>query len=161
MNATAIAALIAAVSFAVVAGVGVYVMLRLVRLLTDGTKLVAEWRGRSDALFARANAAVDRADAQLDRTDTVAASMDELGAGMSELADQVSALAGAGRAIARGPVGRAAALAYGIRRAVGLRRAARRTVPGSVADHAQLADGRAQPQLAQDPRQLANGKSRP
>ncbi|MBV9382085.1 MAG: DUF948 domain-containing protein [Streptosporangiaceae bacterium] len=128
MNATALAALIAAVSFAVLAGVGVYVMLRLARLLTGGTELVAELRGRGDALFARANAAVDRASEQLDRTDAVTASMDELGAGMSELAGQVSALAGLGRAIASGPVGRAAALAYGVRHAVSVRRTGRVTL---------------------------------
>jgi len=134
MNATAIAALIAAVSFAVLAGLGSYVMLRLVRLLADGTKLVADMRDRGDALFARADAAVDRADGQLDRADAVTASMDELGAGMSELAGQVSALAGLGRAIAGGPVGRVGAVAYGVRRAVGMRRAARRTVRGELAD---------------------------
>ena len=58
--------------------------------------------------------------------------MDELGAGMAELAGQVSAVAGFGRALAGGPVGRAAAVAYGVRRAVGLRREARRALTGAV-----------------------------
>ena len=45
---------------------------------------------------------------------------------MTELAGQASALAGIGRSVAGavvgGPVGRAAAVAYGVRHAVGLRR---------------------------------------
>jgi len=57
---------------------------------------------------------------------------------MAELAGQVTALAGLGRAIAAGPVGRTAALAYGVRRAVGLRRTARRTVPGRITERGEL-----------------------
>ncbi|HEX8008541.1 MAG TPA: hypothetical protein VF482_19185, partial [Trebonia sp.] len=61
------------------------------------------------------------------------------GAGMSELAGQMSALAGFGRAVASGPVGRAAAVAYGVRHAVTLRRGgARRTLPGRVVNGTEL-----------------------
>ena len=71
-----------------------------------------------------------------DRAEVVAASMDELGAGMTELAGQVSALAGFGRTLAgtvvSGPVGRAAAVGYGVWHAVGLRRGGRRALPGEV-----------------------------
>jgi hypothetical protein len=86
-----------------------------------------------------AQQAVDRAGRQLDQTESVTASMDELGAGMSELAGQVTALAGLGRAIAGGPVGRAGALAYGLRHAVSLRRASRRTLPGQVVERGEPA----------------------
>ena len=52
--------------------------------------------------------------------------MADLGDSMTELAGQASALAGIGRSVAGavvgGPVGRAAAVAYGVRHAVGLRR---------------------------------------
>jgi uncharacterized protein YoxC len=122
MSLTGVAALIAAVSFAVLACAGVYLAVRLTRVLGDAATLVRETRADHQALFTRANAAVDRADALLDRTESVAASMDELGSGMAELAAQVSALAGMGRAVANGPVGRAAAVAYGVRHAVALRR---------------------------------------
>src|SRR5229473_6848536 len=139
MNGAELAALIAAVFWALLVCVGVFVLFRLGRLLSESSKLVAGLRERGDVLLTRAQAAVDgaqaavdRASQQLDRTESVTASMDELGAGMTELAGRVTALAGLGRAIAGGPVGRAAALAYGVRRAVGLRRAARRTLPGSV-----------------------------
>jgi hypothetical protein len=152
MNAVELAALIAAVFWALLVCVGVFVLFRLGRLLSESTRLVADARERGDVLLRRAQAAVDgaqaavdRAGKQLDRTESVTASMDELGAGMTELAGRVTALAGLGRAIAGGPVGRAAALAYGVRRAVGLRRAgpgarrSRRTLPGSVVERGDLA----------------------
>jgi uncharacterized protein YoxC len=125
MSVTGAAALIAALSFAVLALAGVYLAVKMTRVLGAATVLVRETRAEQQAMLARANAAVDRANAQLDRTDAVVASMDELGAGVSELAGQVSTLAGLGRSLAAGPVGRTAALAYGIRHAVALRRAPR------------------------------------
>jgi len=132
MNLTSVAALIAAMSFAVLACAGVYLAVRLTRVLGDAATLVREMRADQQALFARANAAVDRAHAQLDRTEGVSASMDELGDSVTELTGQLSALAGLGRALAAGPVGRAAAVAYGVRHAVVLRRGARRALPGQV-----------------------------
>ena len=145
MNTAELAALIAAVFWALLVCVGVFVLFRAARLMSESTRLVADLRQRADVLLQRAQtavdgaqAAVDRADRQLDKTESVTASMDELGAGMAELAGQVTALAGLGRAIAAGPVGRTAALAYGVRRAVGLRRAARRTVPGRIMERGEL-----------------------
>jgi Bacterial protein of unknown function (DUF948) len=142
-----LAALIAAVFWALLVCVGVFVLFRLGRLLSESSRLLADLRERGDLLLQRAQAAVDgaqaavdRADQQLDRTATVTASMDELGAGVAELAGQVTALAGFGRALAGGPVGRAAALAYGVRHAVGLRRTGprRRALPGRVVDRGAL-----------------------
>ena len=128
--------------------VGVFVLFRLGRLLSESSRLVADVRERGDVLLQRAQtavdgaqAAVDRAGRQLDRTESVTDSMDELGAGMTELAGQVTALAGLGRAIAGGPVGRVAALAYGVRHAVSLRRTTRRTLPGRVVKGDELASG--------------------
>jgi hypothetical protein len=148
MNAGELAALIAAIFWALLVCVGVVVLFRLGRLLSESTRLVAEMRERGDALLQRAQAAVDgaqaavdRASKQLDKTESVTASMDELDAGMAELAGQVTALAGLGRTIAAGPVGRTAARAYGVRHAVGLRRAARRTLPGRVVDRGELTRG--------------------
>lgn len=146
MNAAELAAVIAAVSFALLVCVGIFVLFRLGRFLSEGTRLVADVRERGDVLLRGAQAAVDgaqaavdRAGRQLDRTDSVAASMDELGAGMNELAGQVTSLAGLGRSIANGPVGRAGALAYGVKHAVGLRRSGRRTLPGHVVERGELA----------------------
>ena len=151
MNAAEAAALIAAVFWALLVSVGVFVLFRLGRLLGEGSRLVGDLRERSDTLLQQAQAAVDgaqaavdRAGGQLDHTESVVASMDELGAGMSELAGQVTALAGLGRAIAGGPVGRAGALAYGVRHAVSLRRGnsrggPRNALPGRVEERGELA----------------------
>jgi hypothetical protein len=141
MNVAELAALIAAVFWALLVCVGVVVLIRLGRFVSESTRLVAEMRERGDALDQRAQAAVDgaqaavdRASRQLDRAESVTASMDELGVGMAELAGQVTALAALGRTIADGPVAKTAALAYGVRHAVALRRAARRTLPGRVVE---------------------------
>jgi X-X-X-Leu-X-X-Gly heptad repeat protein len=122
-NAGDLAALVAAFFFAVLVCAGVYVLIRLARLISEGTRLVADMRSRSDTVFERVQAAVDRANQQLDATSTVTAGMDELNVGMSQLTDQVSALAGLGQAISAGPAGRAGAFVYGVRRAVAIRRA--------------------------------------
>jgi len=122
-NAGDLAALVAAFFFAVLVCAGVYVLIRLARLISEGTRLVADMRSRSDTVFERVQAAVDRANQQLDATSAVTAGMDELNAGMSQLTDQVSALAGLGQAISAGPAGRAGAFVYGVRRAVAIRRA--------------------------------------
>ena len=146
MNAAELAALIAAVFWALLVCVGVFVLFRLARFLSESSRLVSDLRERGDMLLQRAQtavdgaqAAVDRAGRQLDQAESVTASMDELGTGMSDLAGQVTALAGLSRAIASGPVGRAGALAYGIRHAVGLRRSGRRTLPGQVIGRGELA----------------------
>jgi len=138
MSAAELAALIAAAFWAVLVCVGVFVLVRLGRFLSESTKLVSDVRERGDVLLTRAQAAVDgaqaavdRAGRQLDRAESVTASMDELGTGMAELAGQVTTLAGLGRSIAAGPVGRVGAVAYGVRHAMSLRRP-RRALPGRV-----------------------------
>ncbi len=145
MSLTGLAALIAAVSFAVIACAAVYLAARFTRLLGDAATLVRETRADQQALFARANAAVDRASAQLDSTEAATAAVAGLGDSMTELAGQASALAGIGKSVAGavvgGPLGRAAAVAYGVKHAVGLRRgtAARPgALPGQVVTSAEL-----------------------
>ena len=139
MNLMGVAALIAAVSFAVLACAGVYLAIRFTKVLGDAATLVRETRTSQQALFVKANAAVDRANAQLDRTEAATAAVGELGDSMVELAGQANALAGIGRTVAgavvSGPMGRAAAVAYGIKHAVGLRRGTvqrRDALPGEV-----------------------------
>jgi hypothetical protein len=138
MSETGVAALIAAVSFAVLTLTGIFVALRLNVLLRAATGMIQEADKRHETVLSRVNAAVDRTNAQLDRTEAVTAGMDKLGAGMNELSDQVNALAGFGRTMAGtvvgGPAGKAAAVAYGVRHAVGQRRRGnrRRTLAGEV-----------------------------
>jgi len=128
MSLTGVAALIAAVSFAVIACTVVYLALRATKVLGDAATLVRETRADQRALFARANAAIGRAETQLAGTEAATAAVADLGDSMTELAGQANALAGIGRSVAGalvgGPVGRAAAVAYGVRHAIGLRRGA-------------------------------------
>jgi X-X-X-Leu-X-X-Gly heptad repeat protein len=121
-NAGDLAALVAAFFFAVLVCAGVYVLIRLARMISEGTRLLADMRAQSDTVFERVQTAVDRANQQLDATSSVTAGMDELNEGMSQLTDQVSALAGLGRAISAGPAGRVGAFVYGVRHAVAIRR---------------------------------------
>jgi uncharacterized protein YoxC len=145
MSLTGLAALIAAVSFAVLACAAVYLAVRFTRVLGDAATLVRETRTDQQALFARANAAVDRASAQLDRTEAATAAVADLGDSMTELAGQANALAGIGKSVAGavvgGPLGRAAAVAYGVKHAVGLRRGTATrpgVLPGQVVNAAEL-----------------------
>ena len=141
---TGIAALIAAVSFAVLVLTVVIVAIRLSGLFGAAATLIKETRDGQESLLARANAAVDRTNATLDRTETVTVSMDKLGAGMNELSDQVNALSAFGKtmagAVVSGPAGKAAAVAYGFRHAVGLRTGgSRRTLRGEVVEKKETA----------------------
>jgi hypothetical protein len=150
MNAAEAAALIAAVFWALLVSVGVFVLFRLGRLLSESSKLVADVREQTGTLLQQAHKAVDgaqiavdRASTQLDRTESVAASMNDLDTGMAELAGQLTALAGLGRAIAGGPAGRLGALAYGVRHAVSLRRGGpRNALPGRVVERGPVTHSR-------------------
>jgi len=125
MNVGQLAALIAAVFFAVLACVAVYVLIRLARMMSAVTQLVTDYRDRADLLIEQAQQAVDRTNAQLARTDAITASMDQMTANMAELSGHVSALAGLARAIsaaAATPLTGVSALVYGLRRAVLVRR---------------------------------------
>ena len=50
-NAGDLAALVAAFFFAVLVCAGVYVLIRLTRLISEGTRLVADMRSRGDTVF--------------------------------------------------------------------------------------------------------------
>ncbi len=131
MTAGQLAALIAAVSVAVLAGAGVVVLIRLARLTSALTRLVTGYSGRADELLERAQAAVDRTSEQLARTDSITASMDQVTANMAELSGHVFALTGLARmlsATAAAPLTGLSALAYGVRRAL----LVRRSVPAAV-----------------------------
>src|SRR5258708_35622047 len=128
MNAGQLAALIAAVFFAALACVGMFVLLRLARLMSAAAGMISDYRAKTDHLIEQAQAAVDRTNEQLARTDSITASMDQVTANMAELSGHGSALAGLARGISVGlgaPLLRLSALAFGVRRAVALRRPAR------------------------------------
>jgi uncharacterized protein YoxC len=125
MNAGQLAALIAAGFFAVLACVAMYVLLRMARLVSAVTRMATEYRDRADLLIEQAQTAVDRTNAQLARTDAITASMDQVTANMAELSGHVSALAGVARGIssaATAPLTGVSAFAFGLRRAMLVRR---------------------------------------
>jgi hypothetical protein len=121
-----LAALIAAGFFAAGMSAGVFVLLRLAGLISRANRILTDYGDRASALIEQAQAAVSRTSEQLARTDSITASMDEVTANMAELSGHVSALAGLARGISAGlgtPLLRVAAFAFGVRRAVSLRRA--------------------------------------
>ena len=125
MSAGQLAALIAAGFFGLLACAGIYVLLRLGRLVTVATQVATSYRDRADTLLDQAQAVVDRTNEQLTRTDSITASMDQVTANMAELSGNVSLLAAFARGLAgavSAPVTGLAALGYGVRHAVALRR---------------------------------------
>jgi uncharacterized protein YoxC len=125
MNAGQLAALIAAVFFAVLACAGIVVLVKLSRLMSAVTGMVSEYRDRADLLIKQAQEAVDRTNEQLARTDAITASMDQVTTNMAELTGHVSALTGLARglsAAATAPLHGASAFVFGLRRAVAVRR---------------------------------------
>src|SRR5215469_14656242 len=125
MNAGQLAALIAAIFFAALACVGMFVLLRLARLMSAAAGMIADYRAKTDRLIEQAQAAVDRTNEQLARTDSITTSMDQVTANMAELSGHVSALAGLAKGIsaaATAPLTGASALVFGLRRATAVRR---------------------------------------
>ena len=135
MNTGQLAELIAAGFFAVGVCAAVYVLIRLAGLIASASSLMSDYRDSAGLLIDRAQAAVDRAGEQLARTDTITASMDEVTANMAELSGHVSAMASLARVISDGigaPLLRISALAYGVRRAAGLRLGTRAGAPAGA-----------------------------
>jgi len=125
MNAGQLAALIAAAFFAVLVCGAVYVLIKLARLASAATGLVADYRERTDRLLAEAQAAVDRTTEQLTRTDAITTSMDQVTSNMAELSGHVAALTGLARGLSEAaavPLHGVAAFAFGLRRALAVRR---------------------------------------
>jgi ABC-type transporter Mla subunit MlaD len=128
MNAGQLAALIAAGFWAVLVCAAVYVLARLARLISAATRAVTDYRDRADELMKRAQSAVDRTNEQLARTDAITSSMDQVTASMAEVSGHVSDLAGVVSGISGAlgtPLVKLSATAFGIRRAVAIRRSVR------------------------------------
>ena len=127
LNAVWVAVIIAAAFWVVAVCAAVYLMIKAARLISQTTATVASLGERQEVLVERANATIDRASEQLVRTDAITASMDEVTANMAELTGRVTALGPLARVIAASagsPVAKAAALAYGVNRALWMRRPA-------------------------------------
>jgi hypothetical protein len=135
LNAVWVAVIVAAAFWVVGVCAAVYVMLKAARLIAGTTAAVAGLRERHDALIDRASATIDRANEQLVKTDAITASMDEVTATMAELTGRAAALAPLARLIAGSagsPVAKIAAFAYGVNRALWMRRASDHRRPAAV-----------------------------
>ncbi len=128
MSAGQLAALIAAGFFAVGMCAVVFVLLRLAGLISHANRVLTDYGDRATALIEHAQAAIDRTNQQLARTDSITTSMDDVTTNMAELSGHVSALAGLARGISAslgGSLLRVSSFAFGVRRAVELRRPSR------------------------------------
>ena len=124
LNAVWVAVIVAAAFWVIGVCAAVYVMIKAARLMSQTTAAVTSLRERQDVLIERADTTIDRASEQLVKTDAITASMDEVTASMAELTGRVTALAPLARVIAGSPgspLGKAAALAYGVNRALWMR----------------------------------------
>ncbi|HEV2452047.1 MAG TPA: DUF948 domain-containing protein, partial [Streptosporangiaceae bacterium] len=139
MSAGELAALIAAAFWAAGVCVAAYVLIKLARLLTAATSFLTGMRESTGTLIDQAQAAIDRTREQLDRTDAITANMDQVSADVAELTEHVSALAGLARGLTAGPVAKVAAVTYGVRRAISLRRASGPSASGSAGTRVQPA----------------------
>jgi hypothetical protein len=126
LTAVWVAIVVAAAFWALAVCVGVYVMLRAARLITQTTAVVSGVRQRSESLMNEADAVTRRASEQVTKAESIAASMDEVTTTMAELNGRLTALGPAAKSLAEGaglPLARVAAVIYGVARAVGMRRA--------------------------------------
>ena len=127
LNAVWVAVIVAAAFWVVGVCAAVYVMAKAARLMSQTTDAVASLRERQESLIERAGATIDRTNEQLVKTDAITASMDEVTANMAELTGRMTALAPLARvnaASAGSPAAKVAALAYGVNRALWMRRPA-------------------------------------
>ena len=113
-----VAGLIVAMFWAILVCFLALVLLRLARLIDRTTKMVADIGDQAGPLLDDMAKSVERAGEQLDRIDVITRDM----AGVSRNA---SAMSTAVTSVVGGPLVKAAAFSYGVRRALGQREGAR------------------------------------
>ena len=124
LNAVWVAVIVAAFCWAVLVAAGVYVLVKLARLINQTSAAVTGLRESSDAVIDRAHATLDATAGQLARTDEITASMDEVAGHMAELTGRVTQFAPLAKlagAQAGSRFARVSALIYGVRHAAELR----------------------------------------
>lgn len=109
------AGLVVAFAWAVLVGFLAYVLVKLARTLDETTKLIASIGERTGPLLDEMATTVTRTNDQLDRVDLITRNV-------QSVTGNVSGITGLATTAVRGPVVRAAAFAYGVRRALGGRR---------------------------------------
>lgn len=111
-----LAALIAAVVWAVLVAFLCAALVKLTRLLSEATKVVEDFGRRTGPVLDDMAATVERANAQLDR-------VDEITANVATTTEDLSSMTALTRSVVTGPLVKAASISYGVRRVLGQRRA--------------------------------------
>jgi len=115
VTAGQVAALIAAGAFALLVLLLIVPLVKLCRTLDEATIAIREARQRSDPLLTNANTAIVHVNSQLRRVDVITAEARAVAGSVSALTSLFTALVG-------GPLVKAVAFSYGVRKALRRRR---------------------------------------
>jgi hypothetical protein len=107
-----VAGLIVAVFWAILVSFLAFVLLRLARLLREATKMVADIGEQAGPLLDDMTDTVTRASEQLDRVDLITKSVGSVTQNAAAVTTTVTSVVG-------GPLVKAAAFSYGVRKAIG------------------------------------------
>ncbi|QBI55101.1 DUF948 domain-containing protein [Streptomonospora litoralis] len=116
LTAGDVAALIAAVVWTVLVAFMCVALVKLTRLLSETTKVVAEFGERARPMLDDVASTVERTGASLDR-------VDEITANLATTTEDVSTVTALTRSVVTGPLVKVASFSYGVRRVLGQRRA--------------------------------------
>lgn len=111
-----VAALVAAVVWAVLATFICVALVKLIKLINAATVVVSELGDRTPPLMDDVAATVERANTSLER-------VEEITANAQATTEDVATMTALTRSVVTGPLVRAASLSYGVRRVLGRRRA--------------------------------------
>lgn len=116
LTAGEVAALLAAVVWTVLVAFLCVALVKLIRLLSETTKVVSELGERAQPLLEDAAATVERTGTSLDR-------VEEITSNVATTTEDVSTMTTLTRSVVTGPLVKMASLSYGVRRVLGQRRA--------------------------------------
>ncbi|MCP3013477.1 DUF948 domain-containing protein [Nocardiopsis dassonvillei] len=111
-----VAALVAAVVWAVLATFMCVALVKLIKLINEATKVVSELGDRTPPLLDDVASTVERTNTSLER-------VEEITANVQASSEDVSTMTALTRSVITGPLVKAASLSYGVRRVLGQRRA--------------------------------------
>ncbi len=111
-----VAALVAAVVWAVLATFVCVALVKLIRLINEATKVVSELGDRTSPLLDDVASTVERTNTSLER-------VEEITANVQASSEDVSTMTALTRSVLTGPLVKVASLSYGVRRVLGQRRA--------------------------------------
>ncbi|XKK40462.1 DUF948 domain-containing protein [Nocardiopsis sp. ARC36] len=111
-----VAALVAAVVWAVLATFMCVALVKLIKLIDEATKVVSDLGDRTPPLLDDVASTVERTNTSLER-------VEEITANVQASSEDVSTMTALTRSVVTGPLVRVASLSYGVRRVLGRRRA--------------------------------------